>query len=345
MEKKLKHLIIFIVLVLTFNCFCVTTFARDNTQSESEDITQPIISSGKICSYSKQYSEKNIAVSNLLKMGWTMTEISDLSEDEILKYSNVVSYETSESYICSYTDENNEEQVVSVPKDVFDHVVSKSKAKENENAGIEISNMSSNGKLSISPIWSSEYYDAYVFSGKMSQKANLTWMGNNTYFSNYRCEWVTEPNVKWRDIMYICNNGGLNLQTDTAYFVYKYYVTLSTTGERFEEVHEYGNTSRFITKSMYDNGIGYKFELDGGTTMSSSGSQYRSTDTHRMYMSHNLTVKSGYNSVVTSAGYYHATSKLATTDITGITSTGATLSSNLFMELCNPTLYLNATNY
>lgn len=61
-----------------------------------------------------------------------MAEISDLSEDEILKYSDIINYQTAENYICSYSDENNEEHLVSVPKDVFDHVISKNNTEEDK---------------------------------------------------------------------------------------------------------------------------------------------------------------------------------------------------------------------
>ncbi len=345
MKSKFSFLAKTTALVIAASCFSWAAHAETDTQNTSLNEAAPAYSHGEISRQAKQYSDYDLSVSNLLKMGWTMAEISDLSEDEILKYSDIINYQTAENYICSYSDENNEEHLVSVPKDVFDHVISKNNTEEDKNAKVEISSMSSSGKLNISPIWSSEYYDSYAFDGKMKQTANLTWKGNNTYFSNYRCEWVEEPSVQWREAIYICNNGGLNPSFSTSYFVYKYnrYRNLMS-----EEVwREWKNNDvigeGYLEQKTSKNGVGYTFDFS--KDIIGSDDFLTETRNHRIYMSNSYTVNPGYNSVVTCAGYYHATSILANTFLTDITSTGGILESNNHIELCNPTLYLNATNY
>lgn len=320
-----------LTVILLLSCFSPLTIA------ETEDIVPHDISGSKT---EHTYSDRDIAVSNLLKMGWTMDEINDLNENEILKYKDVLDYDTAESYICTYVDENNEENLVSVSKDVYDHILSKNETEKNTPA-TELSDMSSNGKLNISPIWSSEYYDSYAFEGKLKQKANLTWMGNNTYFTNYRCEWEHEPNVQNKDIMYIYN-GGMKAKLNTTYFVYKYTSRIDGIFERVIEHDNYNDSIGNIKIYRYPGGIGYVFKFNSEEYVEDCAD---GTDTHRMYMSHDLNINEGQNSVVTNAGYYHNTSRIGSPEITDITSSGASISSIWPLQLGTPTLYLNAKNY
>ena len=342
MKNYFKRTAMAVVFVLAINCFTAVTFAQETKYNLKSDENETPYSSDNEFPQEKQYSDYDLAISNLLKMGWSMSEINDLPESEILKYSNVISFETAENYLCTYIDEENEEKIVSVPKDVYDHIINKENI-DKDNADSELSNMSSNGKLSISPIWSSEYYDSYAFDGKMSQRANLTWMGNNTYFTNYRCEWTENPNVMWKDIMYIYN-GGMNAKMDTSYFVYKYERPFYSSNTQILEYSATTETNGKIKRYPYNTGIGFVFQLFNPGHVYENGSQQDYTHSHRMYMSYDLDIWAGRNSVVTCAGYYHSTSVLSNPSITNITSSGAVLTNSNFLTLGNPTLYLNATN-
>lgn len=344
MKKHFKRTAITTALILAINCFTAVTLAQETEYGFKSNENETQYSSDNAVLHEKQYSDYDLAVSNLLRMGWTMDEINDLPEEEILKYSNVISFETSENYLCTYIDEDGCEQTVAVSKDMYEYTRAKTANKESITDN-KLSKMSSNGKLSITPIWSSENYSSYAFSNKMSQKANLTWKGNNTYFANYRCEWETEPNVQWRDAVYICNNSGLDPSFSTSYFVYKYdrYRNLMNEEVWREWKDNYVIGDGYLVQETSKNGVGYVFDFS--EDIIGNDDYISETSNHRIYMSNSYAVNSGYNSVVTSAGYYHATSKLANTKIDDITSTGVTLNSNLFIELCDPTLYLNATNY
>ena len=343
MKKALKILMILLISIFMLNCIsfnmvAISASSIENDLENSDDITKS----------SESYSDYDIAVSNLLKMGWTMSEINDLKKTEVLKYKDVLDYTSAEGYTCSYIDENGSEQLVAVSEDIFRYVQNRNKSQNSKDDDL-ITEMSADGELNISPIWSSEYYeDTSAFSSKLVQKANLTWMGNMTYITNYRCAWDNqdsvfneddEPNVQYQDAIYICNSDSVEPVDSTGYFVYKYDRKVDLPASTTEIVDEDG----FSIKAT-DNGRGYVFEFGPESQPDSTGYKYIKTVNHRVYMSHNLTVYPGNTSVVTSAGYYHRTSILgAVTSITNITSTGATMSPSIgLFSLASPTLYLCA---
>lgn len=141
----------------------------------------------------------------------------------------------------------------------------------------------------------------------------------------------------------------MQAKADTSYFVYKYdYHFVGTTTRSLEYSSETENNDK-IKRYPYHSGIGFRFEFEEGGHISgdSGGSQSEWTNAHRMYMSYDLDINAGQNSVVTNAGYYHNTSKAKSAVITNITANGPTFLflSDIGLDAANPTLYLNATNY
>ena len=125
------------------------------------------------------------AVDNMLKMGWTMDEINDLPEKNVLEYTNALSFSKNTKYLCYYLDENNQEKVVEMPKNKFDYFTNQ---KKSERASSEngVSEMSSSGKLELSEIWNSDSETTkFNDTNYLKQDQYLTWLGNNTFHNSF----------------------------------------------------------------------------------------------------------------------------------------------------------------
>ena len=187
-------------------------------------------------------NEYDIAVNKMLQMGWSSKEIADLPYDDIIDYAEAISYSKNSQFLRYYIDDNNIEQVTSISENLFDFETNFEKSKTNKVN--KIAGMSSDGKLEISPIWnSSSETNVYNSTGYLKQDQYLTWLGNNTYFTSYRWEWVIQTENTKKDVFYICNQMDLTPIEGTESYVYKYDFTETPTTITSRLFHTYTNTS------------------------------------------------------------------------------------------------------
>ncbi len=298
--KKKVFIVLTVVLSLMLNFTCT---AKDYKDSECAELFCLDSSDEKSDIPKSRYEQ---AVDNMLKMGWTMDEINDLPEKNVLEYTNALSFSKNTKYLCYYLDENNQEKVVEMPKNKFDYFTNQKKSElaSSENG---VSEMSSSGKLELSEIWnSSSDLDKYNSTNYLKQDQYLTWLGNNTLHNSYRWEWVILPQNTKKDVFYLVHEPNTTMVQNSQSFVYKYDLTRSndtiiagTYQVDTPDTYEYDGTS----------GVAYTLDLkDAEASLSSSGHCYSRYTNHRGYMSYQ-TVINNTGTVATSAagGYRHCT--------------------------------------
>ena len=299
MKKSLFVFSIMISMLITMMPICS---ASEDQINKNVIVHYPEIFEAALPSETSNY---DVAVSNMLQMGWSMKEIADLPEKMILDYADAQSTSKSTKYFCYCADESDEEYIVEMKKDQFDYHVNQEKSKIND--GADVTQLSSTGKLAISNIWStSTDLNQYNSTGYLKQDQYLAWEGNNTFLNSYRWEWVIHPVNTREDVFYLTHQDNTTMIQDSENYVYKYDFALSNdtiVSETYESytpvTYSYDGTS----------GVAYTVNLkDPEAYVASDGFiNYRYTN-HRGYMSYR-TVLNNSNVTATSAagGYIHCT--------------------------------------
>lgn len=245
------------------------------------------------------------AVHNMLQMGWTLDEIKDLPEDNVLEYADALSFSKNTKYLCYYLDDNNKEQVVEMAKDKFDYCTNKKK--DEMSSKISVSEMSSDGKLSLSNIWnSSSDLDKYNSTNYLKQDQYLTWIGNNTFYNSYRWEWLISPKNTKKDVFYLTHDANTTMLQNSESFVYKYDLTRSNDSV-IAETYQVNKPDTYAHDGTY--GLAYTVDLkDEEANLSSSGFCYSRYTNHRGYMLYKTKLNNTNNiSTAAAGGYKHCT--------------------------------------
>lgn len=231
--KNKRFIAIFLTLIAVAPYFFIPKVYASNSQDKpsTQDFDTDLVN--------YYVNKRDKAISLLLSSGWTMYSINDLlNENDLKVYEDAksVSYNIVYSRECLDGNKLNREEL---SEQKFYYEVNKKNSEKNKFNTRNQIQLSSNGKLELTVLYNnstkslSDTYEDTDSTGYLLQTMNTVWMGNNTFSTSYRCEWIIEPQTHFYDSLGIAWDPGL-VAANGNYEGYVYKCKNAFTGEEHE---------------------------------------------------------------------------------------------------------------